>query len=393
MMIGNRLAFLIAFLFLLTNLNCQRDADGKKPLKSINLNGSIKYRSINLSQIADSVSYIKLGKSSDVTLSNSLDVDFSENYILVKDDLTRNLYLFTKSGDFRRSLSSKGLKDNEYSFLSDAAIDEANNLIFLLDSRRKKILLFNLDGAYLKSLDIENRPLKIMVLNNKKILLFTPTIGKEHAKYPHVYILDYSGKVHFKVDLVEPFKKQDFYSRFCIYKYKNKMKFWQTSINKIFSIQDTGKLYTDYIISGENLVPNEYAVTGKTSARNLDNFLQIRSVIETESKLYFYVVLQQRRDIIIYDKNENFFYKLRGGKKAILGFDNDIDYGIAFLPQNQADESHLYAVLPSEFFLSEFEKIKKHSIRESNNRHQIFIEFSNTVREDDNPILQIVKIK
>lgn len=103
-----------------------------------------KEANINMSRVAESISYIPLETTDTCHIENIWKIVPMNDHLVIMDKKTvEHVWLFTKSGKFVREISSKGLADGQYATLGDIAADPATNRIFILDGSRKTILAFD----------------------------------------------------------------------------------------------------------------------------------------------------------------------------------------------------------------------------------------------------------
>ena len=127
---------------------------GKKEISegffAIKLPTDNKEKNINMSRIADSISYIPLETTEDCKIENIWKVVPMNDYLIVLDRKSwEHVYLFTKEGKFVREISTKGTDEGQYAILGDVTVDLMANRIFILDAARKMILEFDPEGTFL----------------------------------------------------------------------------------------------------------------------------------------------------------------------------------------------------------------------------------------------------
>ena len=127
---------------------------GKKELSegffAIELPTGNKEKNINMSRVAESISYIPLETTEDCRIESIQKIVPMKDYLIIMDIKSwEHVYLFTKEGKFVREISSKGTDENQYAILGDVTADPENNRIFILDAARRMILEFDSEGTFL----------------------------------------------------------------------------------------------------------------------------------------------------------------------------------------------------------------------------------------------------
>ncbi len=104
---------------------------------------------VALSEIADEIKTIDL-ELTDQSMIGKLyfgeRVLLMEDYIVIKDGL-HMVYLFDCNGKFIRTIGSKGQGPGEYTHVSDIAVDERNQFIYIAGDQ--KILQYHFNGCFI----------------------------------------------------------------------------------------------------------------------------------------------------------------------------------------------------------------------------------------------------
>ena len=109
-----------------------------------------------------SISFIKLETNDNCIINEIKKVEIDDSLIFIQDYMQR-LFLFQKDGRFVRKIGEKGGAENEYVTLFDFVLNRRQKQLYLVDSSKGKILIFNYDGNYLGSKDIETHALSHFV--------------------------------------------------------------------------------------------------------------------------------------------------------------------------------------------------------------------------------------
>lgn len=132
--------------------NPDKTADG-----CMSIDASGKGEKIKLSDIIDTIEYIPL-ETNENCLIGRIDkvIGMGDTVAVLDDRIGRALYLFGRDGRFIRKIGQQGEGPQEYIHLFDMTYDRATDRIFLLDLGGNKILVFNSDNGFIKSIDIED---------------------------------------------------------------------------------------------------------------------------------------------------------------------------------------------------------------------------------------------
>jgi hypothetical protein len=123
------------------------------PFFTISFAEIIKSKSeVSVSAIAESVEYIPLENTSQSMLGNVMDIQLTPEYIFIRHNGSRLLTQFGRDGKFIRHIGKEGRGPKEYGLMRKFSIDEANRLIYIHTNWTHKIMVYNFDGDFIKSL-------------------------------------------------------------------------------------------------------------------------------------------------------------------------------------------------------------------------------------------------
>lgn len=381
-------------LYLILFLISSCTSGDSRVIPEINLEkGKAELKQMNLSAIADSISYVKLSAPDSVYISDNLNIKLYEAHILILDKSTKEVLLFDRAGNYIRSISSIGERDIENLEVVDCVADEKNKLIYVLDIAKQKVATFSFSGNFIGSFKIPGFPLSIIFKSNS-FFFITPSSGKSNQKrWPDIYKTDLSGKV------VKEFMHNEEYvqnrlASYSAYFYKDTLTFWQQSSDTIFYIDSDFKMVPKYIIKDKDLMPKSKLFSPK--AENfLGKYFVIDKIIETEHLCYFEGIYKLHDAAIIHNKltGENFdlLYNLDIWDH---GFLNDLDGGPPFRPQFQLNEKVLYSYLKPKDFLNVYEHPYTQNIKALHMdwHHKLGV-LAKKIDLKDNGIIQIVYLK
>lgn len=121
---------------------------------------------INLSEIVDSVKYIKLQTDSSCMLGRVHDIIIREKYIYALDVSQQILFVFNKSGKFISKLDKRGKGSDEYLSMGPIFIDNNEEFIELINSNGKNTNMLKYSNISFNLLD--KQPMPRIVANSCK---------------------------------------------------------------------------------------------------------------------------------------------------------------------------------------------------------------------------------
>ncbi|MDO9554051.1 MAG: 6-bladed beta-propeller [Rhodonellum sp.] len=152
---------IILFVF----LSCTKEFDKEKI--SINLNDT---KELKYSDIFESFEYIFLQIPDSVPLINPSKLTANEFGVFVQDREPNNLLIFNSSGKFEKIIKSSGPGPGEFLNLEDFQILQGE--ILILDNNLKKLIKFDLLGAFKEENKIEFHPYNIHQSSNQLLMYF-----------------------------------------------------------------------------------------------------------------------------------------------------------------------------------------------------------------------------
>ena len=343
-----------------------------------------------LSTVASDIKYIKLDSESNSIIGTIAKVFISNNYIITFDISTQSVFIFDNSGKIINKICKKGNGPYEFVKIWDVDVDFERKLIYICDEQRKIVSYF-FDGSNNNYFPVKYPVFTINLLNNKNLLLFTPTIFFSNNKedFYNLLVVNDSGKT---VNKIRTGKHE-----------KRAANTFMISIGQSYKFNDMTYYllpFNDTIYKCYNDTVNKHAVInyGKYKFRkelyeNFDMYSKekmnfIRMGLFNENNDYLFLTfdyLNENHKIVISKK----------GNSTILanenGFINDINGGLPIWP---IFISNKYMVC-----VFEAQDLKDSYLRDQNNenfnadKRKEFYKLTQNINENDNPIIAIITLK
>lgn len=195
-------------------------------------------------------------ETSDECLIGEVSKVFFKNdriYILDKD--ANGVFILHEDGTLDRSIFAEGRSNREYMELGDMYVTD--KLIYLFDNILMKILCFDLDGQYQKTIDISPYWANRILVQNNNIYLINEWSETEKGQYL-LFVLDGDGKLLGKF---LPFEETERYGGKDMESYTvlgDEVLLCYPSDNTVYRVADgacTPKYRIDF---GDNALPKEY---------------------------------------------------------------------------------------------------------------------------------------
>lgn len=135
---------------------------------------------MSLSDIIDSVSYISI--QSEIAIGEIGDVRYVNNLYYIQDLQLMALYIVDETGRVIGSISDRGRAPNEYVTFQGFDVNPTNGEVSLYDSSAKRIQVYSSNGAFLRSIPLNDIVRDFAVLNNSEYVFYTPDFMKTNRR-------------------------------------------------------------------------------------------------------------------------------------------------------------------------------------------------------------------
>lgn len=201
-----------------------------------------------LSDFAEEVKMIPLEFTDKSILGEIKKVVMSDKFIFIMERTKQEgVYVFDHTGKFLYRIGSRGQGPEEFIDLFDFSINEEDELIYLFDQPRKRILVFTFDNKFIKDIPMNYYASRFEYQNGLFYLY------REHASYGtplySLVIKDQNGDL---VDKYYPMAKdaEEMYIHDCIFrKRENDILFAQNLNDSVFTLSGSKlnpRYYIDY---------------------------------------------------------------------------------------------------------------------------------------------------
>jgi len=364
-------------------------------------------REVPLSEIAESVEFIPLENTAESMIGNVMDVKLTKDFIFVKHNGTRLITQFSNDGKFIRHIGTEGRGPKEYGLARMFSLDEKNQMIYIHTNWTRKILVYNFDGEYVKTLKFGNigRGHFTWSRDNFLVSFSEPHLGNE----PNIFI-----ETNFQGDTMQTTKNHIFWDkkgersftvsywgRNAFYWAENKlhMKGWYN--DTVYTYNDMNEFVPKFFVDlGEHKIPDDL-IPEKMSQQPLHK--KYYWVGLNESKNYVFIRFGEHMDLINREKQLEegcIIYDKRSGKGKALkndngecGFLNDFRGGPNFKPLFSNDTLIFVDVsaldMKTHLDSNEFKNLE---VKFPDQKEKL-AELNRTLKEDDNHFLMLAKLK
>jgi hypothetical protein len=354
----------------------------------------------SLAEIAEDIIYIPIDNSFPIRAINSLRINNDNIYLNIK---YIGIAQFDRQGKFVRNIGHMGDGPGEYKGIS-FTIDDRNKRIYILDQH--KIIIYSQVGTFIREFQYVEYILGgaggIDMLNS--FLFISDDILYGNSKFNWI-LLDTLGNLVSKKENSVPSFKTSLTLRGDIYKFKNKLFYFNHFNDTIFSISADLKDDVAYIFSEDtHLRPSEEFEVKSYS--QVDDLFRTGNMFETKHYIFLEYTYQNNSAIFLLNKktkNTSLAYKSAGitsSKQTRACLINDLDGG---MPLSLRPAYYYYVENGSEYIASVINPFDiksyilsdefKSTAAKNLEKKKKFEDLANSLKEFDNPVLMIVKLK
>jgi hypothetical protein len=365
---------------------------------------------IKLSSIADSIKYIVLSKEKDVIISAFPFLQLTDSNIYL--NFRGLIYRFTLSGKFLNTIGKIGRGPEEYMSGSPFAINSSSKTVYVKRNYMDDYISFKSSGEFIGNISLKKSDYvwEFRCLSDSNFMYtFTYTFMRDKSLEDIILcgLYDLTGN---KIQVIEhPAKKipSDIDNSklgipapdFTFFNNEVVLSYIDT-VYKITSNSISARFILNWGDIPHRQTFEELYYIQREPTKKVTKSGQF---LETYGKAFFILKKTNEYYLFEYDKITGLTKSMVSGMAANLsyrndteiGFVNDIDGGVNFYPKWTNNSGNIWIDWEDAF---EFKNVlNKEFLSKSNavypDRKEGLIEFLNSLKEDDNPVLKIVYLK
>ena len=364
---------------------------------------TLEKNNITLSEIADNITY--------VPLDNSLQLGLIYNYKILNNSIylsTKDIGVleFNKLGKFVRKIGSIGRGPGEYTYCFDFTVDDNRGTIYVMDQSNLKV--YSKSGNFLRSVSLNDYGDNIAsfeLIDSKIIIYYMLQYGD--PKYDWI-VIDTLGNLITEKKRSTPEFKTNWLIQGGTYRYDNVVTYWNPFTDTAFSVSPDLTYTASFIMSpGDHRFPK----VKFDSFEEFRKYLRIEQVFETNRFLIIKYHYQKPTIAFIDKKSRKSFLSFLDVENNsnirpdyIGGINNDIDGGCSFQPGGASARQESYFVengreniiglIDAYKIKSLTSKIefKNFAPKYPDKKEELEI-LANKLTDTDNPLLMIVRLK
>ncbi len=314
---------------------------------------------LKLSSIAWEIEYIILETNENSSFKALYQLEkqikFTDSLIIISD--RNRLFAFKRDGVFLYQIGSRGRGPGEHFGISDIALSESNDTLFVQSTGLNKLLIYDINGGYLHGFKTPFNPYGVFCFNDK-LVFYTLRGWRNHSDYYALTITDMAGVVHKRMidrsservsmkgeppGLVGDAK---------LYSMNGKLYYFETGYDTLYEISaDFDILNRTAISFGKDMFPlDQYkpSVLENIGLETLQKYIRWSYYLDLEMFMFFEGMNKESRFRVVYEKTQKkgytpeFLDNYSQKQNAIL---NDLDHTIPFWPHGTINDHTLFRLL------------------------------------------------
>ena len=378
-------------------------SDNKDTVKSQLLTLDIKrlpdISAIKLSEIgAIGIEYLPLETTPGNVIKEIFKIVLAKNNILISGIGLNSLLMFRNDGSFINEVGIRGRGPNEFTGINDIDINPINGSIYIANGAQSKFLVFNNNGKFIRTFKIPVKGEMNFKLTEGGILCY---YNNSQGSIKNSFILvDTTGKIIKNFTNKYPWEKKypfGFENENIFYRFNNQLYKKEIYCDTIFKYNNR-EFEPHIIIDVGNLrLTQDVRIKAKTRSDVeyiSHNFLSQFNLFEFGDFIYYEIGAMINGVHDLY----SFIGSKRNDFKTIIlpyeGLINDIDGGPNIWPKTIKNDSTIVSWIDA----VEFKKYMasdtfKNSTPEYPEKKNELEKLASSVKENDNPILILIKVR
>lgn len=353
---------------------------------------------MRLSDAVCEVEYINLETTDQSLLPPILRVEVFDENIFVSEKILESVYMFSRKGEFIHKLGRIGQGPGEYVLGRSFSCNDS--LIFIQTNWLGKIRVYNWrDNTYKNDILNTEQVGDVYTLSNNTVCALFGGVLVDYVFTALVMTNQGDTISYLRPDLdIESLKKiskNALANGTCAWQTKETLNVYEFNNDTIYKITSSG-IFPRYILNlGKFKMPEITFYNHKIRFKEEPNYFTVRSFTESKDFLYIYFNYKKQDWYAQYDKmnGKTKFWQLRCDPDYGSGFYNDIDGGpLVYFRHIKGD--YLWRTIDYELAKDYLTKEHFSSMEAKFPEKQAeLIKLIGGLKEDDNPILAIYKLK
>lgn len=361
-----------------------------KEIASLNIRDVTQSVPMQLSDLLENVEFIKMDPQKNVYIGEGGHWLIGEKHIILSD-FRQGILQFSRNGEFIRKLVPIGTGPKEVMNMVRILFSPDEKLLYITSNKKKRYMLC-LDlksGDYLNDMPFATSSVtnSIIFMNDTTILVSRQATGESEDEFL-IYTQNLNGK------LIDGVRAPQLLSKWMttlniFYRIKDVINFKPMMVDTVYSFKD--KLVPIYFFNHKNKSTDpmsldigriRYQIYFENASYTLFKTMLMKSYTEVKQDQYN---VESEERFIIYDKKSKKLIHLKSFKN------NYINKEIGTFDHTFQQNGYMYTIVDALTCIELAKKVKNNEVKIANS--SAFLKMANQLKEDDNPVLLIGKMK
>ena len=325
---------------------------------------------------------------------NNLLADLRVNKKIFVLNRSGEVFLFNDDGKFVRQIGAIGKGPGEYVGAQYMEVSPDGSLIYIYNQRFGNAgYTYDLDGNQINSFKMNYLTWRFAPLSEGRHIMISPygSFSPDSANFLF-YLQDESGKVIRKYPSSQVIKMMGDFSIGGFFIDPIRVLAYQPFCDTVFQVDGEGNMNPVFNLNfGGHHAPDELYADMANVMNPTETYFLSPTLRQTRDKLFIRIKEKQKYHIGIYrfDNGNIFSFKTDNGK-----IPNDLDGGPDFWPTGTDGDQELYQMVqPFDLLNPEKENQKNQLEVKNSDAAEAYQRLLNTLTENDNPVVMVVKLK
>lgn len=383
----NKPLFIFLIHFLIYNNICFGQLD-------INLDKALENKGeLLLNEIASGIDFVKLETTNNCLFNDPSEIKIINERIYFYDRKLSQFFIFGRDGKFIKSFGQQGKGPNEYVNIQNFAFDKIKNELIIF-TRERKMLKYNLNGDLTGTCPVNASTFSLLPLNGQYIGYYPSPVCLENKKYI-LSLFDSNGILKNSYFTNIPCQERDaiLFNRF--YPFGDELRFWDCSIDTVYSIDYKFDVRPVYSFSSKRIMPHEMYSSFNSYQAGLHQYMTIQKIMESDRYLFIKGMAQTYGTgmYVVYDKSTGKSNLLQDDDFKKIGIKDNMISPLYFWPNEILADGTMVCCSQIPDLKEIFTNFDGKSKFLLQNKYQELKKIVENSKIDDNPILFLIKLK
>lgn len=354
-------------------------------------------KEVTLSKFTEIIKYVPLETVSGSILNTIRKIVIFKSFIYVSDH--EKLLKFSINGKFIKQIGSIGRGPGEYLGLGNFGINVNLGFVIIFDAKSQKILWYDTDGNFIKSINRNLNGSQFVFFEKNRIAIHSSEfLNQSDSIINNLIITDENFNTINRIPAKTQRKGKWSLGYAPLFFYGTKLCYKETFNDTLYQLYNNQlKPYAIFELGSHQLPANFKLPVNQGIAKlreateEVEDKLNINCIVESRRYFFTQLLYGIRTHLneplfILFDKKRNISKAING-----TGLTNDIDHGVPFWPKFVSNDTIFIDY--EDAYVLKMKVLENQSTLTLQDKKNKLLELANSLTENDNPVLMLVKLK